>query len=191
MKYQIIETIEIDTDSLGREIVYRLNKHFDTSLNFWSYDPVNNEGLLVITIVDGENYESFSYHFSPFQPINIDKMVEEIKKVLQDEQIKRANTIEEFAKLQQGGINKCNAEVLYNAGYHKTIWHKVADGDLPKNANYVLVAYRYALRRYSIVSYAIACYEGNNFRKWSTSDDYFKHDDDVIAWTELPEYKEI
>lgn len=81
---------------------------------------------------------------------------------------------------------------VYNAGYHKTIWHKVAEGDLPKNANYVLVAYHY----YSLVSYAVACYNGqlsninNNFRKWSTTDDYFKYDEDAIAWAELPSYKE-
>ena len=81
------------------------------------------------------------------------------------------------------------AKALIEEGYHRTIWHKVADGDLPKNANYVLVAYHY----YSLVSYAIACYKGqlsNNFRKWSTTDDYFKHDDDVIAWAEFPNYKE-
>ena len=80
------------------------------------------------------------------------------------------------------------SKVLLKLGYHKTIWHKVADGDLPKNSNYVLVVYHY----YSIISYAIACYKGqlNNFRKWSTTDDYFKYDDDVIAWTQLPEYKE-
>lgn len=47
------------------------------------------------------------------------EQIEEIEKVLQDEQIKIANTVEEFAKLQQVGINKCNAEALYNIGYRK------------------------------------------------------------------------
>lgn len=44
-----------------------------------------------------------------------EKMIEEIEKVLQLEQIKIANTTEEFAKLQKDGINRCNAEALYNA----------------------------------------------------------------------------
>lgn len=50
---------------------------------------------------------------------NKEKQIEEIAKVLQDEQIKTTNTFEEFAKRQQLGINKCNAEALYNAGYRK------------------------------------------------------------------------
>lgn len=48
--------------------------------------------------------------------IDKEKMVEEIEKILQLEQIKIANTTEEFAKLQKDGINRCNAEALYNAG---------------------------------------------------------------------------
>ena len=45
--------------------------------------------------------------------------IEKIEKVLQDEQIKIANTVDEFTKLQQVGINRCNAEAFYNAGYRQ------------------------------------------------------------------------
>lgn len=48
--------------------------------------------------------------------IDREKMIEEIEKVLQLEQMKIANTTEEFAKLQKIGITRCNAEALYNAG---------------------------------------------------------------------------
>lgn len=42
-----------------------------------------------------------------------------IEKVLSDEQIKIANSTEEFTKLQQVGISKCYADALYDAGYRK------------------------------------------------------------------------
>lgn len=44
-----------------------------------------------------------------------DKMIEELEAILEQEQIKIANTVEEFTKLQKVGITRCNAEALYNA----------------------------------------------------------------------------
>lgn len=44
-----------------------------------------------------------------------EKMVEELEAILEREQIKIANTVEEFTKLQKVGITRCNAEALYNA----------------------------------------------------------------------------
>lgn len=42
-----------------------------------------------------------------------------IEEVLSDEQIKIANDVNEFAKLQKVGISVCYAEALYDAGYRK------------------------------------------------------------------------
>ena len=44
-----------------------------------------------------------------------EKMIMEMEAILEQEQIKIANTVEEFAKLQKVGITRCNAEALYNA----------------------------------------------------------------------------
>lgn len=67
-------------------------------------------------------------------------------------------------------------EDMYNKGYHKTIWHKVADGDLPDIGKEVL------------------CYDGENFIvckrdiiDWYDTNEFCY---DVIAWAELPQYKE-
>ena len=76
------------------------------------------------------------------------------------------------------------AEELYNAGYHKAIWHKVADGDLPKD-------YEHWFLTVNDNGY----YEVANFNK---NGDFWVYDDychkyvlsGIIAWTELPKYKE-
>ena len=44
-----------------------------------------------------------------------EKIIKEMETILEQEQIKIANTVEEFAKLQKVGITRCNAEALYNA----------------------------------------------------------------------------
>lgn len=41
--------------------------------------------------------------------------IKEIESILQQEQIKIANTVEEFVKLQKVGITRCNAEALYES----------------------------------------------------------------------------
>lgn len=74
------------------------------------------------------------------------------------------------------------AEDLYNAGYHKTIWHKVADGDLPKNYRkvaFIATNYEYYIGTYIKKDEAFETYIGFGMSK-----------DHVIAWIELPEYKE-
>lgn len=48
-----------------------------------------------------------------------DKQIEEMVKVISDEQIKIANDSNEFGKLMQKGVDYCHAEALYNAGYRK------------------------------------------------------------------------
>lgn len=77
------------------------------------------------------------------------------------------------------------AEKLYNAGYHKTIWHKVADRDLPKETSLYLckMIYNEIYRcEYKVLLFntMYGFYDnGLSITK-----------DEVIAWTELPEYKE-
>lgn len=44
-----------------------------------------------------------------------EKIIKEMEAILEQEQIKIANTVEEFTKLQKVGITRCNAEALYNA----------------------------------------------------------------------------
>lgn len=98
----------------------------------------------------------------------------------------RNNTFKGFS------FNDC-AQELCDAGYHKTIWHKVADGDLPEYCKVVLVAMHF----YNTIVYRLAslhisedngCPEENIF--WSIQSDFPTSQDDIIAWTELPEYKE-
>lgn len=82
------------------------------------------------------------------------------------------------------------AEELYSAGYRKTIWHKVVEGDLPKRSNKDIHAVPVQ-----------AYYEDSNGLKSNGPLYYFFLDNSfhtlgnprvvkVIAWTELPEYKE-
>lgn len=67
----------------------------------------------------------------------------------------------------------------------KTIWHKVADGDLPKDYEHQLLTVNHN-----------GYYEVVNFDK---NGDFWIYDDycrkyvlsGIVAWTELPEYNEI
>lgn len=52
--------------------------------------------------------------------MNKEQQIEEIEKVLQDEQLRISNTTDGFKKLMKDGVCKCHAEALYNAGYRKT-----------------------------------------------------------------------
>ena len=73
------------------------------------------------------------------------------------------------------------AEKILSLGYHKTIWHKVAD-DYPEEEKYVLCFTEYnemhvwKLRRVGGAPY------------WADSEDHYHGH--VVAWTELPKYKE-
>lgn len=73
------------------------------------------------------------------------------------------------------------AEKILSLGYHKTVWHKVADGDLPKEASLYLCK----MKHKGLYGYEY---------KVLFFDDIFGFyniiNDEILAWTELPEYKE-
>lgn len=74
------------------------------------------------------------------------------------------------------------AEALYNAGYHKSIWHKVADDDLPKEDHEVIFVSGTGDHHSGVyVEITNAFY---------TEGDIKYNIDEVIAWTELPKHKE-
>ena len=82
------------------------------------------------------------------------------------------------------------AEALYNAGYHKTVWHKVADGDLPKQENGDVIAtpVQVCYKNEIGIKCNSPCYFffiDNSFRALNSNVAL-----DVIAWTELPIYEE-
>lgn len=80
-------------------------------------------------------------------------------------------------------LTMIQAERLYNAGYRKIVWHKVADGDLPKFIYDLVIA--------------IKCNDGvirtvtGNYRleRFNISDLGEIDTEKVIAWTELPTYE--
>lgn len=86
-------------------------------------------------------------------------------------------------------VNKCNkdgikyetiAEDLYNAGYRKQVWHKVANGDLPSITDAYLCEMKW--HGLDVLFYSI--------ERGFFSSGYPINKDDVIAWTELPKYEE-
>lgn len=101
----------------------------------------------------------------------------------------------EQAKNVVGSMNKGKgywiAEALYNAGYHKTVWHKVADGDLPEIYRSVLVAVKRTVKDCDDYIFTTI---GNrepytmDVAIWDIQGLSFS--DKIIAWTELPKYKE-
>lgn len=76
------------------------------------------------------------------------------------------------------------AKILFLAGYRKTVWHKVADGDLPKDNSVV-----YAFCKNG--NYTTALYLNNAIDKESWYAMGMRIDKVVIAWTELPKYEEM
>ena len=82
------------------------------------------------------------------------------------------------------------AEAFINAGYRKTVWHKVADGDLPKpeNGNVIAVPVQACYTNEMGIKVNSPCYFffiTGNFRELNSNRIL-----DVIAWTELPIYEE-
>lgn len=80
---------------------------------------------------------------------------------------------------------KCTnyAKALIDKGYHRTIWHKVTEGDLPKNDSLVLAFYKpgyYSTKLYLKNADGEGWWYGKS--KCKT--------EDIIAWTELPTYVE-
>lgn len=82
------------------------------------------------------------------------------------------------------------AEALCNEGYHKTVWHKVADGDLPKqeNGDVIAIPVQVCYKNEIGIKCNGPCYFffiTGNFRELNSAKTL-----DVIAWTELPKYEE-
>lgn len=82
------------------------------------------------------------------------------------------------------------AEAFINEGYRKTIWHKVADGDLPKqeNGNVIAMPVQACYKNEMGIKVNGPCYFffiTGNFRELNSGKTL-----DVIAWTELPIYEE-
>jgi hypothetical protein len=77
------------------------------------------------------------------------------------------------------------AKKILKAGYHKTVWHKVIDGDLPPaNTDIIFYAYMISGNCYydlGVYSHIEKLWYGNIC---STTNDR------VIAWMDLQEYEE-
>lgn len=103
----------------------------------------------------------------------MDKKIKEISNIISDNV--------KFCKWCADATSRYDdaAKAIYDAGYHRTVWHKVADGDLPNMTNRYLckMGYGVDILRYDVV---------RGFLLSGYSIDKSK----VIAWTELPEYKE-
>ena len=76
------------------------------------------------------------------------------------------------------------AKTLDILGYRKIVWHKVAEGDLPKEAQNVIVVYNWL----DILYYGIAAYD-SEVGKWVDGRNP-NRGAEVIAWTEFPIYEE-
>lgn len=81
----------------------------------------------------------------------------------------------------------------------KGVWHKVADGDLPELEEVVLIAFKDGglettigyLREYNVYKTWQIRDEIIGTRKgWVTIDYEIFRLNEVVAWTELPEYEE-
>lgn len=66
---------------------------------------------------------------------------------------------------------------------YKLKWHKVADGDLPKNNTAVLVILKNKRMKISI-------FMENKFTIWNNDYDAYTKLYDVIAWCEIPAFEE-
>lgn len=89
----------------------------------------------------------------------------------------------EFARASKELAEYRKAEMQPTAGS----WHRVADGDLPKHANRVLVYIKYKASD-RIPPHGVANYAGGKW--WYPSDREITGEAQVIAWMELPEYEE-
>lgn len=72
---------------------------------------------------------------------------------------------------------------MQGAERHKTKWHKVADGDLPKNNTAVLVILKNKRVK-------ISTFMENKFTIWNNDYDAYTKLYDVIAWCEIPTFEE-
>lgn len=83
------------------------------------------------------------------------------------------------------------AKCLFEEGYHKTIWHKVADGDLPEYNEYVLgiFAEHNTPTVCRLTKVERLNYQGDMWDMDYDEDEYHLLAE-IVAWTEIPEYKE-
>lgn len=124
------------------------------------------------------------------------EQIEEMAKVLID--LLDRETVDKFIENEKGDLVRIEtyslasvAEALYNAGYRRIVWHKVADGDFPKRHDGEVCAIpvqAYYIDRYGIKSNGPLYYFfiDNTFHSIGVPDAV-----NVIAWTELPKYEEV
>lgn len=72
---------------------------------------------------------------------------------------------------------------MQGAERYKPEWHKVADGDLPKNNTAVLVILKNKRMK-------ISTFMENKFTIWNNDYDAYTKLYDVIAWCEIPTFEE-
>ena len=110
-------------------------------------------------------------------------MNEELKKFSEKcaDDIEYATTSQEFSRDDRIEMGKA----LYNLGYRKIVWHKVADGDLPKKTSLYLCKMIYEeTYNYEYKVLLFNTIYGFHDNGLSISNDT------VIAWTELAKYEE-
>ena len=85
--------------------------------------------------------------------------------------IQYATTSQEFSRVDRIEVGRA----LYNLGYRKTIWHKIADNDLPTDIEWKIIYYHHQI-----------------FDSFITPglDHPFIAIDRVIAWTDCPKFEE-
>lgn len=110
----------------------------------------------------------------------MNKEIEEIAKDLSTILLAEA---EYYCDSEGGIVTEKFAERLFNAGYRKTVWHKVADGDLPKDDSNII----FTITIDGIPSSTVGWY---NARTGVFVSYHFGTFDNVTAWTELPRYEE-
>ena len=76
------------------------------------------------------------------------------------------------------------AKALDILGYRKIVWHKVADGDLPKYPTFYVCHYK------GVHINSGEPYEATHEMYWNGKRFITDSTNKVIAWTELPKYKE-
>lgn len=76
------------------------------------------------------------------------------------------------------------AKRLVNHGWSKIVWHKVADGDLPKYPTFYFCHYK------GIHINSGEPYEADHEMYWNGKRFITDSTNQVIAWTELPTYEE-
>ena len=108
-------------------------------------------------------------------------MNEELKRFAEKcaDDIEYASTSQEFSRDDRIEIGRA----LYNLGYRKSVWHKVSD-KLPKKPAYYYCYYK------GFHFNSGEAYIGKHEMFWNGEKFITDWMNEVIAWTQLPEYKE-